>query len=140
MVGCLCVDTFDDIDFAAVRPVGTYCPESGPGPTDRSGHVVEIEDNEASCVIGLLARYAHGVAATAGGDGRSVDAHIYLAILGACEAGGRGRALVDVVHIAVSWVIGLHCKLAIFGSKKESEQEAVRTVKKSNMEKNESGL
>lgn len=72
-VGVLIVGALDDIDFAVVWPVGTYEPEGWPRAADSSGHVVEVEDEEARFVRSLASDANTGASAwsVAGG----VNAH-----------------------------------------------------------------
>ncbi|KAK5628070.1 hypothetical protein RRF57_003785 [Xylaria bambusicola] len=44
------IDSFYDVDLSGVRPVRTNRPESRPRTTDRSGHVGNVGDNEATSV------------------------------------------------------------------------------------------
>lgn len=43
------VHAFDDVDLAAMRPVGSQRPEGGPCAA-AEGHVVEAEEIESMCV------------------------------------------------------------------------------------------
>ena len=56
-------DTLDDVDFAAVGPVGARHPEGRPDTTGSAGHMSEIQDDETMCVAGFGGE-SEGVAAT----------------------------------------------------------------------------
>ena len=102
----LVADTLDDVDLAAVGPVGARHPEGGPDPAGGTGHVLEVEDDEAVRVL-FLARHADGVAATAGTSFGGVRLDRDDAVVHTDEAGVLGRTAVDVVDVAVGWVIFL---------------------------------
>ena len=102
----LVADTLDDVDLAAVGPVGTRHPEGWPDPAGGAGHVLEIEDDEAVRVL-FLACHADGVAPTAGTSFGGVRFDRDNAVVHTDEAGVLGRAAVDVVDVAMGWIIFL---------------------------------
>jgi hypothetical protein len=55
-----------------------------------------------------------------------VDAHEYGAILDAREAGGGGAGFVDVVYVAVSWVVGLEMLVLFLGEQRNFKEKLNR--------------
>lgn len=55
LVGCVSVDSLDDVDFSLDRPwLATERPKGRPGTADATGHVLDIKNEEALVVL-LLA-------------------------------------------------------------------------------------
>ena len=102
----LVAHAFQDVDFAAVRPVGASHPEGGPDPTGVGGHVFEIEDYEA---VGILvsACHANAVSTAAGSDIGGVGSDGDLAIRGANKAIGLSGILVYVIDVAMGRIVFL---------------------------------
>jgi hypothetical protein len=97
------VHALQDVDLAAVRPVGAVGPERGPHAADAAGHVRDVGDEEAMRVC-FVAGDADGGAA-AGWVGRTgIDAHVDLVVGRAHHAGGLRGALRDVRDVAVGGV------------------------------------
>ena len=103
----LIVDSLDDVDLTRVGPVGASHPEGGPDAASGGRHVFEVEDDEAVGVLGLGGD-ADGVAAAAGGRGSGgIGLDGDLVVGGGNEVRGLSGGLVDVVDVAVGWVIFL---------------------------------
>jgi hypothetical protein len=68
--------------------------------------VCQIEYDEA-VVVGLCGGDADAVAASAGRDVGGVDADVHCVVLGFVETGGHCRVVVDVVYVAIGWVVVL---------------------------------
>ena len=103
----LVVDALDDVDLTGVGPVGAGHPEGGPDAASGAGHVFEVEDDEAVGVLGLGGD-ADGVAAAAGGwGGGGVGLDGDLVVGGGDEVRGLSGGLVDIIDVAVGWVIFL---------------------------------
>lgn len=130
-IGGLGIDALDDVDLARVGPVGAKRPEGRPLTAGAAGHMSEVENDEA-CIVRLFGGDADRVAATAGGNVLTVHAHVDGIVLGADQAGRLSGGLVDVVHIAMSGVIGLEIVVSRHVDNGLTERLA---VKKSNMEK-----
>jgi hypothetical protein len=69
-------------------------------------HVCQIENNEA-VIVGLCGGDADAVAAPASCDVGGVDADVDCVVLGFVEAGAHGGVVVDVVDVAIGWVVVL---------------------------------
>lgn len=129
---CVCslrVHTFDDVDFAAVWPIRTICPESGPFTTSTAGHVSHVQNKEASRVA-RLALDAHRVSPSAGSDIRMVGTHVDAIAASADQTLRCGSSPVCIVDIAMCIVILLNNV-----SNVERDQDGELTVKKLNLSK-----
>lgn len=103
LVGRLCVDAFDDVDFAVRGPVGPDEPEGRPGATDAAGHVCDVGDEEA-VVEGFLGSDADARPA-GGGLGGGVNGHVGCivgAAGGSYQFTGGGCLVIDVFDEALS--------------------------------------
>ena len=98
--------TLDDVDLAAVGPVWPSHPEGRPDATGCARHMLEIESNEAVCIL-LFACNADGVAAPSGCYIGTIGPDGDLATIDADKAGTLSSALVYVVDVAVSGIIFL---------------------------------
>ncbi|KAL9101083.1 MAG: hypothetical protein Q9163_003631, partial [Psora crenata] len=103
----LVVDPFYNVNLAIARPVGTSHPEGRPDPTSVARHVLQIEDDET---VGVLvgAGDADAVTASASTDFGGIGLDGDDTTEGADQACALSGALVNVIDIAVSWVIFLH--------------------------------
>ena len=121
------VDAFDNVNFAAVGPVGTEHPEcwpvsrqisanecSGyerkkvarrnlPCAANASRHVENIESKQA-IIIGCIARDAHAVTAGPINNMGAVDTHVDKAVVGVNVTILGCCCLIDVVHVTSSGV------------------------------------
>lgn len=103
----LIVDSLDDVDLTGVGPVGAGHPKGGPDAASGGRHVFEVEDDETMGVLGLGGD-ADGVAAATGGWGRGrIGLDGDLVVRGGDEVRGLGGGLVDVVDVAVGWIVFL---------------------------------
>lgn len=115
------VDTLDNVNFSASRPVWSKKPECWPNaalaswPTvfvselsdwERSFLHVSNVSNEQSMAISLVARDSYrSTAPTRRPLGSVVHSHVDLAIVGVGKSGTLSLALRLVIHKAVGWVI-----------------------------------
>lgn len=103
----LIVDALDDVDLTGVGPVGAGHPEGGPDAASGGWHVFEVEDDKAVGVLGLGGD-ADGVAAATGGWGCGrIGLDGDLVVGGGDEVRRLGGGLVNVVDVAVGWIIFL---------------------------------
>ena len=103
----LIVDSLDDVDLPRVGPVGAGHPEGRPDAASGGRHVFEVEDDEAMGVLGFGGN-ADGVAAATGGwGGGGIRLDGDLIVGGGDEVRGLSGGLVDVVDVAVGWIIFL---------------------------------
>ena len=100
----LIVDTFDNVNFAIVGPVGTKGPEGWPGSTNAPGHVAEVDDKQA-VGIGLLTFQTNAVTSSSAGNIAVVYADVCNAAVGVDKALALCSALVDIVDVSVGWVV-----------------------------------
>ena len=102
----LVTDTFDDINFAIVRPAWSSHPESRPNAAGASRHVLEIEDDKSMSVLfGTCNTNAVSPAPSSSLGGIGFDSD--NAIGSADQAIGSGSVPVNIIYIAMGWVIFL---------------------------------
>ena len=75
----LCVYTLDDINLTAIGPAGSNHPVSRPCATGIAGHMIKVEDDKTTRVVGFLAGQAN-TRTTVGLDVVMVDSDIDLAV------------------------------------------------------------
>ncbi len=85
-------------------PVWSGHPERRPYSASITGHVTEIEDNEAMGVLDCACD-TNAVAATAGGDVVGIGAHGYYTVLDVPQTRVLCTGFVQVVDIAMSGVV-----------------------------------
>lgn len=81
----LLVNALEDIDFAIVGPVWSYCPECRPSSADRIRHVPDVGNYE-TMIVRFLARKTNAGPAPPGTYASIIYSHIYGIVVGVDEA------------------------------------------------------
>jgi len=111
----LVADAFDDVDFAVVGPAGARHPKGRPNTAGVAGHVFEVEDHEAVGVLFGTCDTDAVTAATTGGFG-GVGLDGYDAVVDSDQTLGLGGILVNILDVAMGWVIFLSRVLVLYST------------------------
>jgi hypothetical protein len=82
----LCVHTLNDINLTTIRPTGSDHPVCWPCATGVARHMVKVEDDETSGIVGFLAGQTD-TGTTVGLDIVMIDSDIDLAVRVANQTG-----------------------------------------------------
>ncbi len=111
----LVADAFDDIDFAVIGPAWARHPKGRPDTAGIARHVFEVEDHEAVGVL-LAARDTDAVTAATSGSFGGVGLDCYDAVVDSDQTLGLGGILVNIVDVAMGWVIFLSRVLVLYST------------------------
>jgi len=98
------VDSLDDVDLSSTRPATTDSPEGGPRSTDRSGHVVEIDDEKtlSERLLRLETNGGTSIGCLVG----VIDSHVNLISLDGDQAALLSGGSVFELYVSMSGITG----------------------------------